>query len=121
MAPTQVDDSSTVSSVDDIVSRTKLKMSSEMQIAQKSKDSKPRKKRVVKPKQKPLSPAQTQGESTKQTAPPPAISSSYPATPNTQKKNNIASPASSQKTQQTRRDDPMDRVTTFLTEMPLLE
>lgn len=119
----QVDDSSTVSSVDDIVSRTKLKTSSEMHISHKTtKDSKTRKKRVVKPKQGPLSPAQAQGESTKQTAPPPAGPSPHPAT---FAENNVVAlplPVTSQKTKHSSsRDDPMDRVTTFLTEMPLLE
>eukprot|EP00579_Thalassiosira_antarctica_P011185 CAMPEP_0201919904 /NCGR_PEP_ID=MMETSP0903-20130614/8658_1 /ASSEMBLY_ACC=CAM_ASM_000552 /TAXON_ID=420261 /ORGANISM="Thalassiosira antarctica, Strain CCMP982" /LENGTH=570 /DNA_ID=CAMNT_0048456527 /DNA_START=257 /DNA_END=1969 /DNA_ORIENTATION=+ len=107
------DDDATVDSSDGIPSRNKLKISSEMHVeAQRLEELKKRKKRI-KPKPSPTQKG-TDYEDTTQTATEP-----QPTPPS--KLLNLTSPSRSRPRAHNSKEDPMDRVQAFLTELPSLE
>ncbi|KAL7536540.1 hypothetical protein ACHAWF_005490 [Thalassiosira exigua] len=103
------DDNASVDSSDDIPSRNRVKMSSEMHVeAQRLEELK---KRKIKPKvSSAASPVQKEAD---------AATEPRPTTPN--RATSLATPSRSRSRAHNSREDPMDRVQAFLTEMPSLD
>ena len=100
-------DDTAVDSSDDIPSRSKLKIASERRIEAQRLEEMEKRKKSTKPK-----PSQTQGEDYSR---PIETDATEP------KILNLTSPSKSRPRAHNSKEDPMDRVQAFLTELPLLE